>query len=198
MMYEFFIETPKHKLKVEAHYKIVNKNAVKVDKKFFENKCKTCRNYNKKYSCPPLSPEFNSYVDCDKLLVLMLKMNLNQLDGFDYNEFHKIRIGNAILKPKIEKIMRELGGGSKFLSSGACRLCKPCQLTLKKPCKHPDKRRYSLESLGVNCDALSKDLFGTPLLWYKDKKASEYTLVICALPVKDNNTLEDIKRLIIG
>jgi len=194
-MKKFKVKTPRHELEVEAYYSILNKKDFEINKEFFKEKCKSCRNYNKKYSCPPLSPSFNDHVKEDNLFVLVYLMKLDQFK--EYNEFHKIRIANAVLKPRIEKVMRKLEEkyNSKFLSTGACRLCKPCQLVLKKPCKHPDKRRYSLESLGVNCDILTRK-FNLPLLWYKDSKAPEYTLVVCALPLKENVKLEELESYI--
>ncbi|MBW3015238.1 DUF2284 domain-containing protein [Candidatus Woesearchaeota archaeon] len=178
------IKTPKHDLKVDAYVEFVKTSAVKLDKELFTKMCKEgCVNFDKKYCCPPLSPEFNKYVDKPYLMLLLLKIDLGQLKG--YKDYHRLRVGNVVIKSKAERMMRELEGDSKFLSNGACRLCKPCRRKLKKPCKHPDKMRYSLESLGVDCNKLVKDVFGFPLQWYKDKKAPEYTCVVCGLPCDD-------------
>lgn len=182
------VKTPKHSLTINCFYNFISIKKVRTKKELFLNMCKEgCRNYNKKYCCPPLSPNFNSYVKgYNQLFILFFSLGLKQLDNFGYYDYHKVRIGNAVIKPRIEKIMRylEIKFNSKFLSTGACRLCKPCQLKVKKSCKHPDKRRYSLESLGVYCDILSKKLFNKPLLWYENRKAPEYTSVICALLIK--------------
>ena len=38
----------------------IEKDKIKTDKKRFLEMCKNgCKNYNKKYSCPPKSPDFN-------------------------------------------------------------------------------------------------------------------------------------------
>jgi predicted metal-binding protein len=188
------IATQQHKFRLECYYDFIGISSVKTNKALFLDMCKKgCRNFNNKYSCPPLSPEFSSYVKNNEfLLVVLLKIELSQMSG--KNEYHKLRIGNAVIKPRLEKIMRMLEAnlGSKFLSTGACRLCKPCQKKLGKPCKHPDKMRFSLESLGVDCNKLTEDLFKFHLLWYKDKKAPEYTAVVCALPLKN---IDDKDRL---
>ena len=160
-------------------------SGVKTDKALFFNMCKGgCRNFNNKYSCPPCSPHFLQYTKNYKhLLVVLLKINLDQLN---YKEYHKLRVGNAVIKPRIEKLMRSLEKNfdSKFLSTGACRLCKTCQKKLGKPCKRPKQMRFSLESVGVDCNKLVEDVFGFPLLWYKNKKAPEYTSVVSALPLQ--------------
>ncbi|MBU2638010.1 MAG: DUF2284 domain-containing protein, partial [Nanoarchaeota archaeon] len=71
-----------------------------------------------------------------------------------------------------------------------------CKKALNKPCRYPDKMRFSLESLGVDCNQLTEDVFNFPLLWYKDKTAPEYTSVVCALPVNDENILKKTKEAI--
>ncbi len=197
---EVTIDTPRHTLKVDCYYNYVSVDKIKTDKNLFSEMCKLgCKNFNKKYCCPPHSPNFSSCIkDYKYLLVLLLKINLNQLSKYGYKDYHKLRIGNAVIKPRIEKVMRLLENNfnSRFLSTGACRLCKPCQRKLGKPCKHPDKMRFSLESVGVDCNQLTEKVFNFPLLWYKDKKAPEYTAVICALPLKDNANKKEIFQLI--
>lgn len=188
MLQEAVIKTPRHSLKIECHYDITDISRVKTNKELFAKMCRDgCRNFNKKHSCPPSMLDFKKYTKgYDKLLVVLLRIHLNQLK--EYRQYHRLRVGNAVIKPRIEKIMRLLEGNSRFLGTGACRLCKPCKKSLNQPCKYPDKMRFSLESLGVDCNQLTKDTFHFPLLWYKDKTAPEYTSVICALPVNEDIT----------
>lgn len=190
----FIIQTPKHKLKVDAYIEFTKCSSLNVNKKLFTKMClEGCVNFDKKYCCPPFSPEFKSYVKQRNLMVLLLKMNLGQLK--EYKEYHRLRIGNVVIKSRAEKMMRKLETytNTKFLSNGACRLCKPCQRKIGKPCKRPKKMRYSLEALGVDCNELVKDVFKFPLLWYKDKKAPEYTCVVCALPFDEGQ--EDLQKI---
>ncbi|MFH0870734.1 MAG: DUF2284 domain-containing protein [archaeon] len=181
------LKTPKNSLSVDCHFKIIGKGELSVKKELFAEMCKKCRNYKNKYSCPPFSPDFEAYVKAEKLLVLLMKARLGQFSA--YKPHFRLRIANAILKPRIEKIMRamEAHTGTKFLGTGACRLCKPCKKKKGLACSHPDKMRYSLEALGVDCDKLAKNLFGISMQWYKDKAPPEYTLVICALPLRDED-----------
>ena len=196
MLQEAVIRTPKHSLKIECHYDIIDINKVKTNKELFAKMCKDgCRNFNKKHSCPPSVLDFKNYTNgYNKLLVVLLRIHLNQLG--EYRQYHRLRIGNAVIKPRIEKIMRLLEDNSKFLGTGACRLCKPCKKALNQPCKYPSKMRFSLESLGVDCNQLTEDAFHFPLLWYKDKTAPEYTSVVCALPVNENNLKQAEKAII--
>ena len=194
-MHSFTARTPRHDLKVECLTAFVRSDEVGCDKAGFLELCKKgCRNYGSKYSCPPFSPDYNALVkDHEYLFVVLFKIDLNQLTA--YKDYHRLRVGNAVIKPRIERLMRVLEGqtGTKYLSTGACRLCKPCRKRLGEPCRHPKEMRYSLESVGVDCNMLVKGLFGFPLLWYKDKKAPEYTAVVCALPIKEKD--ENLIRL---
>lgn len=195
---EKVINTPRHTLKLDFLYGFIPVDQITIDKERFTELCKSgCRNYNQKYSCPPLSPSFlTCFGKYPEFLVVMLKIDLSQLSN--YKEYHQLRVGNAVIKPRLERIMRSLEAkfGGKYLSTGACRLCKPCQKKIGKPCKHPDKMRFSLESLGVDCDKLSKDVFNLPLLWYQNHKAPAYTAVICAYPLSDNNEKDQREKLI--
>lgn len=183
-------ETPKHELRIRAFFNSIKCSKVKIRKELFSRMCEeSCRNFDKKYCCPPYAPRFEEFVrSYDRLLVVLFTLSLNQLNGFNYLDYHKLRIANIVLKSRIERFMRCLDEvfKTRFLSTGACRLCKPCKCKIGEPCKHPNKMRYSLESVGVDCDYLSRELFNIPLLWYEDKKAPEYTSVICAIPIKEN------------
>lgn len=196
------IKTPKHKFTVKVMHAFIDINKVSVDKKLFTRMCKDgCVNYDKKYSCPPCSPEFGKYlsrheVKAKLMMVVMLVFEIGQLGNCGYKENLKLKIANSIIKTRIEKIMRALEekinadygrtSQTRFIGSGACRLCRPCQRKFKRPCKHPDKMRYSLEALGVDCGKLVKDAFGKELKWYKNKKAPEYTAVVCGMPLPEN------------
>jgi predicted metal-binding protein len=196
MNQSYYISTPKHKLKIDAYFDFIKVSDIQVDKDKFFKMCKEgCVNFGNKYSCPPCSPSLTKYVKEKEVLVLMMKIDLDQFDS-NYREYLKLQAGNAVLKSQIERLMRklEVSLGGKFLATGSCRLCKPCRLKLKEPCRDPLKRRYSLESLGVDCDSLVKTLFKTPLLWYKDKKSPSYTSVVCGLPVKSREgVVEELK-----
>jgi len=182
----YAIATPRHQLHLECRAGLIKRDKIKTNKRLFSDLCKKgCpANFNKKYSCPPVSPDFKNYFPQNKqLLVLLLKIDLEQLANASYTSYHRLRIANAVLKSKIDKLMQALEQalGGRCLSSGACRLCRPCRKKLGQPCHHPDKLRFAPEALGVDCNQLTRDLFNLPLLWYKDKKAPPYTAVVSAL-----------------
>lgn len=183
------IKTPKHEIILDVLYDFISIPDIPRNRDVFFRMCRDgCRNFNSKYSCPPCSPEFSRYVSgYDSAFVVLIKVDLSQLSC--YKDYHRLRVGNAVIKPRIERIMRSLEKdvGGRFLSTGACRLCKPCCKKKGMPCKNPESMRYSLESMGVDCSKLSEKLFGLELKWYHDKTAPEYTSVISGLAFKDKN-----------
>lgn len=185
------IQTPRHSLEIEYYFKAISPKDVPVNKELFHDMCKDgCINFNRKYSCPPFSPDFSNCINVDNdFLVILFKLNLDQLKDKGYREYLKLQIGNAVIKPRVEKLMRNVEKKleSKYFSTGACRLCKPCAKKKGLPCKHSKEMRFSLESTGVDCNKLTKQTFGFPLLWYKNKTAPEYTAVICGIEINKND-----------
>jgi predicted metal-binding protein len=185
---DFKVKTPRAEYNVEVYSDFIKKEDVRVQRELFLKMCREgCVNYGKKFSCPPSSRDFMGVVDKEGIYVVMFLMRLENIESTEYN---KVRIANSIMKSRLDKLMRVLESrfNTKFLSTGSCRLCRTCQLKLKKLCKHSDKMRYSLESTGVDCDFLSKSLFNLPLLWFKQGKAPEYTCVITGLVCDKNET----------
>lgn len=201
-MPSFNARTEENDLTIDYYASFIKKQDISVDKLKFKGLCESgCRNYNQKYSCPPFSPSFESLAsNHEGLFVLMFRCRLDQISSAGYN---KVRIANAVMKSRIDRLMRELESKFKttFLSTGSCRLCRPCKCKSNQPCRHPDKRRYSLEAVGIDCNHLSESLFNIPLQWFRDKRAPEYTCVLCGLfsDKEDAREIEkEIKRMLSG
>lgn len=192
-METFNVKTASRDYRVKVYFGFIKKQDVKIQRDLFCEMCKTgCKNYGNKFSCPPYSCDFLKLVgNKDGIFSVMFLMELSDIDSTPYN---KVRIANSIMKSRIDKLMRimEAKFNTKFFSTGSCRLCRTCQLKLKKSCKYQDKMRYSLESTGVDCDDLSKKLFNLPLLWFKEGKAPEYTCVIAGL-ICNRSDISDVQ-----
>jgi len=134
--------------------------------------CKSgCKNYNKKYSCPPNSPSFDLLIkrrtelsllvvkiktDGQKENYLTLKM-LNSVARSIQNNFYNY-IKETVNKKDIDYYL---------LGNGSCRSCKKCSLQLNEKCKKPDKISYSLEATGIDVNKLIEHTFNFKLEWYK-------------------------------
>jgi predicted metal-binding protein len=180
----FQVKTLKNLININYDFCLINRKDIITDKVLFDNLCKIgCPNFGKKYSCPPYSPKFENLArDFDYLFVAMFLCPLDQIKSTEYN---KIRIANSVMKSRMDKFMRNLekNEGGLFMSNGSCRLCRSCALKISRPCKYPSKRRYSLESTGIDVNQITQKYFNKKLLWY-DKKLSlapEYTCVVSAL-----------------
>ena len=50
-----------------------------------------------------------------------------------------------------------------------------------KPCRHPEQLRHSLESVGFDVVAISRDLLGLELEWSKDGSLPKHLTLVTAL-----------------
>ncbi len=169
------------------------------DKSRFEELCKTgCPNYGQKWSCPPYSSDISLYLARYPYAVLFLMWC--DLDQFNYTktEYMRVRAANSILKSRMDRILDKFQGElqGKAISNGSCKLCKPCCKKLEKPCKKPDKIKYSLESLGLDVGSISRDFFNHSLLWYQDKKAPAYTSVLSAYLMKEEISQHNLSSIV--
>jgi len=154
-----------------------------IDKERFHKLCEEgCINYARKWSCPPFAPCFVDFVSTWKNLFLFyLRIDLEQF-SYIKNDYLKIRAANNILKSRVDRFlikMTEKHGN--YISTGSCRLCKPCKCRAGMPCAHPTAMTYSFEAMGVNVSRLVSEYFQKPLLWYRPHCLPEYTSVVCGL-----------------
>lgn len=111
------------------------------NKEKFQKLCdKGCTNYNMKWSCPPYSPTFSDFTSkWNNLYVIYIRV---ETDQFSYikDDYLKIRAANSIMKSRADKFLRKMAScyGS-YISTGSCRLCKPCRCKKGLFCAHPDE-----------------------------------------------------------
>jgi len=153
------------------------------DQKYFLDLCNEgCINYGRKWSCPPHAPDYrNASTNWERIFVLYARIDLAQ---FDYikNDYLKIKAANSILKSRADKFLRQMAVKyGKCISTGSCRLCKPCKCKTDIPCAHPDLMAYSFEAMGIDVSKIVDVYFQKPLLWYKSHCLPLYTSVVCGL-----------------
>ncbi len=175
--------TPTKELSISRYDVTVESSLVLCDYKRCHDLCSSgCVNFNKKYSCPPFSPDFFELFNKDRLITIICY----QLDLKQYAPLHhyqRIKASNSVLKSILDKELYELKkSGLRVAGSGSCRACKPCGAKENLPCKKPHKRIYSLESMGVDVDDLVRRCFGFSLEWYQKKTPKpEITCVVGAV-----------------
>lgn len=130
----------------------------------------TCPNYNHSHSCPPLAPYLEKEVlSFKKFYLIYSKTNLSEYikkTKMRYPNRSEFRIKNSFymknlfkddLYKEVDKFLK--GNNENFsetilLYDGTCRICNNkqdggCTFDSGKPCRHPKKKRYSMEAVGI-------------------------------------------------
>ena len=76
--------------------------------------------------------------------------------------------------------------GSVSLSAGSCGMCRGggCTRPEGKPCRFPEKMRFSIESLGGNVGLTVSRLMGIELEWMEEGKMPSYFVLVGGLMKK--------------
>lgn len=154
-----------------------------------------CKNYGCKWSCPPFSPSFSSVAaHWTSIYLIYIRIPLSAFTDIK-NDYLKVKAANSMIKSRADKFMQALAKEKgKYITTGSCRLCKPCRKQKGEPCAHPATMAYSLEALGLDVDHLVRTYFSKPLLWYKKGHIPEYTSVVCGLLTNESVSLELMKN----
>lgn len=112
------------------------------DKLRFTQLCRLgCPNYNKKWSCPPYAPLYGDFSrEYKNLCIILLGLDMVELE-YIKQDFLKIKAANSMLKSRADKILRMCRNDfENYISTGSCRLCKPCRKKTNEACAHPTIR----------------------------------------------------------
>lgn len=147
--------------------------------------CAECPGFGKRWACPPYDFDpadiWSAY---SSILLLAEKVVIPE---------HKRRVDDAraayeeLLKPVKRKLMDELyelekaTPGSLALSAGGCDLCAVCTRPEGKPCRFPEKKRCSIESIGGDVAGCLGKYFGESVLWAENGLLPEHFIIVCAL-----------------
>ncbi len=156
---------------------------VDVDK--FLGFCRECRNYGRRWSCPPFA--FDPMELWGRFAVLHLFARvLVPAPGAG------IPVLMEGMKREKGRLMEELYAmeqvrpGSMLLSAGSCTLCNgDCTRLCAQSCRKPDKLRYSIEALGGDVAETAKNYLQKPLLWIKNGKAPDYLTLVGGLLLRE-------------
>ena len=155
------------------------------DREKFMAFCQECPRYDSLWSCPPLSFDVDEFLaPYPWINLLCAKINLEDETIRAADTAEKIKtIGWDIVstvKRETDERLRKLEGQipkSLSLSSGGCNLCKSCTRKSGRPCRQPDKMRFSLDAFGFDLTDITKDIFRVDILWCKDSLPEYFTLI---------------------
>lgn len=142
-----------------------NKDLIKfMNRDYLLSLCKGgCENFNKNWSCPPNSPRFDEFsLDYTNSLLVELTSEVGENE-----EFMEAYVKN---RSTLEDLLTKMQIDFECIktSCGTCSLCKKCAILDQKDCYHPEKMRYSMESMGMNLSQLSEEIFNHKLTWNSD------------------------------
>lgn len=161
-----------------------------VDVDTFLKCCKACPHYNGKWSCPSYDFDVIEYwKKYNSLELTAVKIIFDEdYAGKEFPEDEILRITESSVKKIKQELSKELLlreqeiPGSVSLSAGSCILCQgECARKENKPCRYPDKMRYSLESLGGNVGMTISKLMGVELEWMEEGKLPHHFVLVCGL-----------------
>lgn len=161
-----------------------------VDVETFLQACKACPNYEKIWSCPSYDFDVIEYWKKYSTLELVaIKIIFDetvagkQLTKEEQEEITKNSIWEVKAQLAAELYEKENAvPGSISLSAGSCTLCKEgCTRLEDKPCRFPDKMRYSIESLGGNVGTTLSDLMEIELEWIQEGSMPSYFVLVSGL-----------------
>lgn len=170
------IETFEKEIAVDEYIR----DYVNVDE--FIEYCKECPNYGAVWSCPPYDFDAEEYWRQYSSLYLVAKKIIFGPDT-------DLEASKEIMKKVKEDLGRVLYGmeeqepGSVSLSAGSCSLCmeEGCCRPSKRPCRRPEKMRYSIESIGGNVGLTVSKLMGIELEWVTEGKLPSYFVLVGGL-----------------
>lgn len=169
--------------------------------------CKNCSNYNINYSCPNFTfdrlewlkqyshvaliltaiPTAQLAVHKEKLkaenftsaTLLKYSASIEACDLYarvSMYAFDQIKDAINVRLLALEKVKEN----TVSIPPGSCTYCKTCSKVIGEPCRHPEKLRYSLESLGFLVSQVLDDFFDYRINW-KNRDFGEDFVTISAL-----------------
>ncbi|MFV0517487.1 MAG: DUF2284 domain-containing protein [Aminipila sp.] len=170
----------------------------------FLQACKECKNYEKKWSCPPYDFDVLDYwKQFNSLLILGEKIIFDkEIISKEYSQEELENIMYKVLSVEKQKLAEKLYGmekgykGSISLSAGSCSLCGDGMMNTeccnrsncknngkgaKENCVNFDKMRYSIESLGGNVGKTCTKLLGEELAWCEENKLPTHFILVSGL-----------------
>lgn len=165
-----------------------------VDVPTFLECCKQCGNYEKIWSCPSYDFDpvdyWNKY---QTFQIVGIKIYVpKDLLTQTFEEEERNECMKSIVFPHKKELddqlwlMEQQVPGSVALSAGSCQNCPPeeCTRPEGKPCRHPERMRYSIESLGGNVGLTVTKYLKQELLWMEEGKLPEYFILVGGLLMK--------------
>ena len=151
--------------------------------------CLQCPGYGKSWGCPPFDFDLHTVSDGFKTVRLMGttiefdEATRASCKGAEQSAAMGREAMNEVWKtllPRLYEMERETPGSRCF--TFRCVLCpEGCTRPEGKPCRHPERLRHSLESVGFDIVAMTRELLGIDLEWSTDGTLPKHLSLVTAL-----------------
>lgn len=160
-----------------------------VDVPRFSGYCQDCPNYGRFWSCPPFEFDPREIWERYGALLLYAQKIVFQKDRlfpgerrtFEEKELPKIK--GAMARELLDRESRT--PGSLALFPGRCDWCPVCARVEGKPCRMPERMRYSIEALGGDCGGALEKYYGETLQWSAGQRLPEQIILLGGLLLKN-------------
>ncbi len=159
-----------------------------VDVPRFLSYCRKCSNFGRIWSCPEFDFDpMEVWRKYQQLKIIALKIIVpEEMREKEFDQEGKSRVITTLLddykKEFDEYILEEekKTPRSMGLSGGSCLICSPapCSRQEGKPCRHPDKMRHSIESLGGDVSLTVSRYLGEKLEWIRDGHLPSHFMLV--------------------
>lgn len=151
--------------------------------------CLQCPGYGTSWGCPPF--DFDPATVTDGFKTVTVTGTTIEFDeqtrAACTTAGESARVGREAMEqvwqsllPTLYEQERQVPGSRCF--TFRCVLCpEGCTRPLGKPCRHPERLRHSLESVGFDLEAVTRDLLGIDLEWSTDGALSKHITLVTAL-----------------
>ncbi|MBR1882431.1 MAG: DUF2284 domain-containing protein [Muribaculaceae bacterium] len=156
--------------------------------------CRECNSYNRVWGCPPFNFDLQHLLDSyEQATIYGTKIEFAHdlrcqcTSPQQSREVTREALNEAwdILLPFLYE--QEAAHPGSRIFTGRCRLCRPekCTRPDGKPCRHPQRMRCSLESVGFDIGRTASELLGIDLCWSKNGELPPYVTLVTALFTRD-------------
>ena len=151
--------------------------------------CLQCTGYGKSWSCPPFDFDprtqsdgfsevtlMGTTIECDEETRIACK-NTEQSTATGREAMQEVW---KTLLPRLYEMERNTPGSRCF--TFRCVLCpEGCTRPEGKPCRHPEMMRHSLESVGFDIEAMTREMLNIELEWSTDGSLPKHITLVTAL-----------------
>lgn len=115
-----------------------------------------CGNYNKNWMCPPAVGKIDDLrLKLSKYSDGVVVQTIHEIaDSFDMDGMTSAMISHSEDINEIRLLLEEKYTDLLCLSVGKCSICPECTYSSGEPCRYPDRALASVESYGINVNAL--------------------------------------------